>query len=184
MSVTVCKIVPSNPSSSWSICLTVTRFVLSESLLQTHLYLSSIGGKPTTIADDTVTNNALGSSAGVRGHGAAGRAGGTAPTARSQASPFHGMGEAAKAASYGWSPSRDGGAGNARALCSCCRTARAASEHTAARRRVWPRRTFTITCPLSGQYCLTVSTWIFIRVHTLYSYTYLYALFMSAYLSY
>lgn len=87
----------------------------------------------------------------MRGHGAAGRAGGTAPTARSQTSPFHiGMGEAAKVAGNGGTASRDGGAGDAREI-RCGRGApRPAAQHTAARRRVRTRRASTVTSPLSA----------------------------------
>lgn len=88
--------------------------------------LSSVGEKPTRIiVDDTVSNNALGTSAGVRGHGAAGRAGGAAPAARSQTPSFHtGMGKTAKIASHGGAVTRDGGARDAREIRSRCREAR------------------------------------------------------------
>ncbi|CAD0200860.1 unnamed protein product [Chrysodeixis includens] len=95
--------------------------------------------------------HALGTSAGVRGHGAAGRAGGTAPTARSQTSPFHiGMGEAAEAASDGGAVAGDGGARDARAICRGRRAPRPAAQHTTARRRVRTGRASTVTSPLSA----------------------------------
>lgn len=103
--------------------------------------------------DDTVSNNALGTSAGVRGHGAAGRAGGTAPTARSQTSPFHiGMGEAAEVTGTGdgGSAARDGGARCTREVRGRSRAARSAAQHTAARRRVRTGRASTVTSPLSA----------------------------------
>lgn len=103
--------------------------------------------------DDTVSNNALGTSAGVRGHGAAGRAGGTAPTARSQTSPFHiGMGEAAEVTGTGdgGSAARDGGARCTREVRGRSRAARSAAQHTTARRRVRTGRASTVTSPLSA----------------------------------
>lgn len=97
--------------------------------------------------------DALGTSAGVRGHGAAGRAGGTAPTARSQTSPFHiGMGEAAEVTGTGdgGSAARDGGARCTREVRGRSRAARSAAQHTAARRRVRTGRASTVTSPLSA----------------------------------
>lgn len=103
------------------------------------------------IVDDTVPNNALGTSTGVRGHGEAGRAGGTAPTARSQTSPFHiGMGETAKVAGNGGKAPRDGGAGDAGEVRRGGRASRSAAQHTAARWRIWTRFASTVTSPLSA----------------------------------
>ncbi|CAH3913636.1 unnamed protein product [Pieris brassicae] len=103
------------------------------------------------IVDSTDSNNALGTSAGVRGHGAVGRAGGDASSSRTQAPSFLiGMGETAEVAGDGWSSARDGGAGDARAVCRSSGTAWPASQHTAAGRRVRSGRTPTITSPLSA----------------------------------
>lgn len=61
-----------------------------------------------------------------------------------------GMGEAAAAAGNGGAPAGDGGAGDARALRRRRRAPGPAAQHTAARRRVRPRRALTVTSPLSG----------------------------------
>ncbi|XP_061378207.1 serine/arginine repetitive matrix protein 3 isoform X3 [Danaus plexippus] len=96
--------------------------------------------------------HALGSSAGVRGHGTAGRAGGSASASRPQAPPYHtGMGEAAETAGYGGTSAGDGGAGDESALRRRRREARPAAQHTAARRRVRPGRTSPDTSPLSAR---------------------------------
>ncbi|XP_046968395.1 uncharacterized protein LOC124536039 isoform X3 [Vanessa cardui] len=60
------------------------------------------------------------------------------------------MGETTEVTSDGWSLARNGGAGDARAVCRRRRTPRFTTQHTASRRRVRSRRASTVTSPLSA----------------------------------
>lgn len=64
------------------------------------------------------------------------------------------MGKAAKTASDGGAYPGDGGTRDASAVRRRGREARPAAQHTAARRGVRTRHTFTVTSPLSGKHKL------------------------------
>lgn len=110
--------------------------------------LSTIGEKSAETVDN-VTNNALGTNAGVRGHGAARRAGGSA--AVTTRPPTHiGLGEKTDHSGDGWSIPRDGGTGDAGQIRRRRRTSRPATQYPSAGWRIWSGRASTDPSTLSA----------------------------------